>query len=177
MMSRLVRPLALLAIAFTVTAGAAFAHGPSHAPSPHARPHHCSPHHRAEIEAVMDTYVEIINQRDTSQFPAVFRDDYRVFSTAGTFDGLPVFTGVMSALYAAMPDIEYTVDELLIDGDNATLRYTYTGTHLGDFLGIPATGNTITCSGLEIDRIEDGKLVETQNFTNYHCLLDGMNAL
>lgn len=179
MISRLARSLALFVAAFTVTAGVAFAHGPSHgSPPPHGHGHDCSPdHHRAAIEATMAAYVEVINQRDTSQFSTVFHDDYRLVSTAGSFDGLPAFTGVMSALYAAMPDIEYTVDELLVDGENATLRYTYTGTHLGDFLGIPATGNTITCSGLEIDRIEDGKLLETRNFTNYYCLLDGMNAL
>ena len=174
MMHRLVRPLALLTIAFTVTASAAFAHEGS--PPQGANPV-CSPHSRAAIKAVMAAYVDVVNLHDTTLFPAVFHDDYVIYSTAGTFDGLAEVTGVMSALYAAMPDIHYTVDELLIDGDRATLRYTYTGTNLGGFLGIPATGDTITCSGLEIDRIEGGKLVETRNFTDYHCLLTGLGAL
>lgn len=172
------RPFALLAIAFTATTGAAFAHGHSHgSPSRGHGDHGCSARHRAEIEAVVDTYFDVVNQHDTSLFPLVFHDDYLLVSTAGTFDGLPAVAGVMSAVYGAMPDIEYTLDEVLVDGDNAIVRYTYTGTHLGDFLGIPPTGHRITCSGLEIDRIEHGKLVETQNFTNYYCLLAGMGAL
>lgn len=183
MNKNLLRPLALLAVALTATA--ALAGGDSHgSPSRGGHGSHgdhgnrdCSPRHRAEMEAVVDSYLQVVNQRDTSLFPLVFHDDYLLVSTAGTFVGLPATQGVMSAVYTAMPDVEYTLDEVLIDGDKATVRYTYTGTHLGDFLGIPPTGNTITCSGLEIDRIEDGKLVETQNFTNYYCLLAGMGAL
>ena len=119
----------------------------------------------------------MINERDTSQFSQVFSQDYLLVSTAGTFEGLPAVEGVMSAVYTALPDVHYELDELLIDGNKAVLRYTYTGTHLGDFLGIPATGNTVTCSGLEIDVIEDGHIVETRNFTDYHCLLTGLGAL
>lgn len=164
----------LLTALVTVTAGAASARhdhgGRGDGPSD------CSPHHRERVEALVADYLEVVNSHDVGRFPEVFADDYTLVSTAGTFSGLPAFTGVMSALYTAMPDITYSLDEVLVDGDNVTVRYTYTGTHLGSFLGIPATGNTITCRGLEIDRIDGDRLVETQNFTDFHCLLTGMGA-
>ena len=171
------RPLAVPALALVVlalSAGAAMAHGPSHhGPGGGA----CSQAHRRQIREVVEDYLDVINERDTSQFSQVFSQDYLLVSTAGTFEGLPAVEGVMSAVYTALPDVHYELDELLIDGNKAVLRYTYTGTHLGDFLGIPATGNTVTCSGLEIDVIEDGYIVETRNFTDYHCLLTGLGAL
>jgi hypothetical protein len=173
-MKRHASTFVLLTALVTAAAGVAYAHhGPGHG---HGHGHgHGS--HRARMEQLVAEYLDVVNSHDVTRFSEVFADDYTVISTAGTFAGLPAFTGVMSALYTAMPDVEYTLDEVLVDGDNLTVRYSYTGTHLGPFLGIPASGNTITCRGLEIDRVDGDRLVETQNFTDFHCLLAGMGAL
>lgn len=129
------------------------------------------------ILALVDQYLEVVNDQDLGRFPEVFAADYLLDSTAGTYAGLPTFTALMSALYAALPDIHYTVDEVLVDGDAAVVRYHYTGTNLGSFMGLPATGDVVTCRGLEIDRFEDGLMVESRNFTDYYCLLSSLGAL
>lgn len=158
---------AVLTVTATTTAAVAGPHG-----TPRGQGHH-----ERHIRSLVDTYLEVINAQDVARFPEVFAADYQLDSTAGTFDGLESFTGVMSALYAALPDIQYTVDEVLVDGNAAIVRYHYTGTHLGSFLGIPATGAVVTCRGLEIDRFDDGLMVATRNFTDYFCLLSGLGAL
>ena len=60
-----------------------------------------------------------------------------------------------------MPDLTYTVDDQVAEGDKVVSRYTATGTHQGEFFGVAATGNRIEMSGIQIDRFdESGKMVE-----------------
>ncbi len=59
-----------------------------------------------------------------------------------------------------MPDVHTRIDELLAEGDRVMARFTMTGTHTGDFFGIPATGKQISVGGVFIVRISDGRIVE-----------------
>jgi steroid delta-isomerase-like uncharacterized protein len=68
----------------------------------------------------------------------------------------PIFAG----LRAAFADLHYTIDDQLADGDKVATRWTMRGTHTGELMGIPATGKAVTVSGIQIERIVDGKIVE-----------------
>ena len=59
-----------------------------------------------------------------------------------------------------MPDYHTAIEDLIAEGDKVVARVTITGTHTGDFYGIPATGKRINVSGIYIVRIENGKIVE-----------------
>jgi len=63
-------------------------------------------------------------------------------------------------LRKAFPDIKYTVEDMIEDGDKLVARWSARGTHKGEFMGIPATGKQVAFSGIEIIRIKDGKAVE-----------------
>jgi len=58
------------------------------------------------------------------------------------------------------PDMSFTMEDIFAVEDRVTFRFIQRGTHTGDFMGIPATGNTFESSGILISRIEDGKVVE-----------------
>ena len=60
----------------------------------------------------------------------------------------------------AFPDLHYTVEDLIAEGDKVVWRPTLRGTHQGDFMGIPPTGKQVSFTGIEIDRIEDDRFVE-----------------
>ena len=60
----------------------------------------------------------------------------------------------------AFPDITYTVEELIAEGDKVVARWSAEGTHLGDFVGIPPTHKQVRFSGIEIIRVVDGKAIE-----------------
>jgi len=61
----------------------------------------------------------------------------------------------------AVPDLTYTVEDQVSEGDKVVTRYTATGTHEGEFFGVAPTGNRIEMSGIQIDRFdENGKMVE-----------------
>lgn len=59
-----------------------------------------------------------------------------------------------------MPDFRTEIQDLVAEGDKVVARVIMTGTHTGDFYGIPATGKRVEFSGIYIARIVDGKIVE-----------------
>ena len=61
---------------------------------------------------------------------------------------------------AAFPDMIVTVEDQVAEGDIVVNRLTVTGTHQGEFMGIPATGKSISMGAIGIFRIEDGKIAE-----------------
>jgi steroid delta-isomerase-like uncharacterized protein len=65
-------------------------------------------------------------------------------------------------LYAAFPDFHTEIDDLVIDTEagKVAVRWTATGTHQGEFLGVATTGNSVTFRGIETLRIVDGMIVE-----------------
>lgn len=67
---------------------------------------------------------------------------------------------------AAFPDLNIAVEQLVADDDNVAIAYTITGTHQGDFLGIPATARQIKARGVQIARFENGQIVERWGSSN-----------
>ena len=59
-----------------------------------------------------------------------------------------------------MPDYHTAIEDLIAEGDKVAARVRITGTHTGDFYGIPPTGRHIDLTGMYIVRIADGKIVE-----------------
>ena len=64
------------------------------------------------------------------------------------------------ALRKAFPDIQFTILDLLADGNKVITHWSASGTHKGEFKGMPATGKKVTFKAIDIDRIIDGKFVE-----------------
>ncbi len=64
------------------------------------------------------------------------------------------------AWHSAFPDEQTTFEDQIAEGDRVVSRMTARATHLGEFQGLPATGKKITVTGIWIDRVVDGKIVE-----------------
>ncbi len=70
-------------------------------------------------------------------------------------------TDFISMLRAAMPDLKVEIEDLFAAGDRVALRLVMTGTHRADLLGVAGTGRQIKINGVNIYRVEAGKLAET----------------
>ena len=81
-------------------------------------------------------------------------------SLGGDIRGLKDLKQFNSEFYDAFPDAEFTVHDVIVEGDKAVGRFTVTGTFKGAFMGIPPTNKKITVWEIEIDRFAGGKLVE-----------------
>jgi steroid delta-isomerase-like uncharacterized protein len=68
---------------------------------------------------------------------------------------------LIAAYRTAFPDLKMSLDDIFGEGEMVAFRWSVSGTHLGDWLGIPPTGNHITATGITIFRIAGGKVVES----------------
>jgi len=82
-------------------------------------------------------------------------------SESGEIRGADTIKGEIEYFRNAVPDLTYTVEDQVAEGDKVVSRYTVSGTHQGEFFGIPGSGKRIEMTGINIDRFdESGKLVE-----------------
>jgi predicted ester cyclase len=75
--------------------------------------------------------------------------------------GVHVLKQVWATLLRAYPDLHVTVEDLIAEGDKLVARNSVTGTHLGEYLGRPPTGKSVTYNEIFILRFVDGRIAET----------------
>ena len=68
---------------------------------------------------------------------------------------------VFTRLHRAYPDLHVRIEDLVAEGDKVVSRNTVTGTHQGEYMGIPATGKSVTYNEIFIARFADGLIAET----------------
>jgi predicted ester cyclase len=92
----------------------------------------------------------------------VVAGDYlgRVCTSTGEVYGREGYRRFYAALRQAFPDFRFTVEDQIAEGDLVVTRWAARGTHTGELRGIPPTGEQGCISGMSIDRLADGKVVE-----------------
>jgi len=96
-------------------------------------------------------------------------------------NGQPVgregFRQFVTAVRTAFPDIHFTVEDTVVEGDKVVIRYTGRGTHQGAFAGIPATGKQVHFPGIDIFRIANGQMAEEWLMYDQLGLLQQIGAI
>ncbi|HTU49882.1 MAG TPA: ester cyclase [Acidobacteriaceae bacterium] len=80
----------------------------------------------------------------------------------GQGPGLSGLQDAIHAMRAGFPDIVFSIVEQVTEKDKVASRFEWTGTHKGEFLGIPATGRRVRVWGIVIDRVEGGRIKDTR---------------
>ncbi len=112
-------------------------------------------------KAVARRLVDAINSDDEAAFLEVLVPDVvDHYSLPGLPPGREGWNMNRKILRTAFPDCAWHEEDLFAEGDRVVGRYTLRGTHLGDFLGTPPSGNSIEVSNIHILRVVDGKIVE-----------------
>lgn len=78
---------------------------------------------------------------------------------------------------SAFPDIHWTLDEQIEEGEKVVSRFTWAGTHRGEFLGIPPTGKPVKVWGVVMDVIKNGTLIESRIIMDTLGLLQQIGAV
>ena len=123
---------------------------------------------------------EGFSQGNVDVFDELVADNFQNHDTSAPPDLPPGREGLkeLARFYkSAFPDAEVVVEDQIAEGDRVVTRYSARGTHQGDFAGIPATGRQVTVSGIGIDRIEGGKIVESWNEVNQLGMLQQLGAI
>ncbi len=103
-----------------------------------------------ENKAVVGRYLEeAINRRDLDVldeiFAAEFIDHTAVPGQAPGVEGLRQFFAMMDA---GFPDFRATVEDMIAEADKVAVRFTFRGTHQGEFMDVPPTGKQVTMPGM-----------------------------
>ena len=105
---------------------------------------------------------EILNQGNISLFDELVAPDFIEHEELppGIPEGREGSILLFTQLRSAFPDFNAEIEDLIAEGDRVVVRMRWTGTHQGEFMGIPATGNSISIEVIDIVRLEDGRFVE-----------------
>ena len=91
--------------------------------------------------------------------------------------GMEEFREFARSMQAAFPDVHFTLEEPIVEGDRAAVFWRAEMTHTGTFLGIPATGRKASIHGIAIGREQGGKMVESWNSWDQLGLMQQIGAI
>jgi steroid delta-isomerase-like uncharacterized protein len=117
------------------------------------------------VDSVMEyerVWIEGLNRGDVSAADAAFAPDCVVHITgvAEPFRGVGPWKEFVGGLVRAFPDIHFTIEDQLVQGDVVAFRWRATATHTGPLGAAPPTGKSIAVDGLIVDRVANGKAQE-----------------
>jgi steroid delta-isomerase-like uncharacterized protein len=113
-------------------------------------------------KAVARAVFDVFNGADPSELDdvvaadAIDHDPYNPYADEGR-EGL---RKVIAMYREAFPDLRLTIEDQIAEDDKVVTRWTAAGTHQGELMGTPATGKSTTVTGIGIDRIQNGQVVE-----------------
>jgi steroid delta-isomerase-like uncharacterized protein len=84
---------------------------------------------------------------------------------------------LFAMLRGAFPDFKATLEDMVAEGDKVVMRMTWSGTHKGEFMGIPPTGRYMSIGVIDIIRFAEGKAVEHWGQTDTMGLMQQLGAV
>jgi steroid delta-isomerase-like uncharacterized protein len=79
--------------------------------------------------------------------------------------------------HAAFDDVATEIRHVVAEGDLVTVHWLLTSTHTAEFMGIAATGNKVTIPGMEVNRVEGGKITEIWRLSDNMAVMQQLGAL
>ena len=130
------------------------------------------------LKALNYRWIRAFNERDWQTESELRSPDVRAI-----LSGMPgplgpeAWTGFLAAFVESFPDSRITVDSCVAEGDSVVTRWTLTGTHQGEFQGIPPTGRQVVFTGIEYNRVSGGRFAEHWSMFDNVALLRVIGAL
>jgi predicted ester cyclase len=124
---------------------------------------------RWDAEAFYRHYLAVCNAHAFDRLGGYVAADIEV---NGVHLGLPAYTAGLRATVRAFPDYHWQLRDLLIDGDRIAARLTDTGTHEGEFLGVPATGRKVYAQEISIYHLAADRIARVWVTADNLTLLD-----
>jgi steroid delta-isomerase-like uncharacterized protein len=132
-----------------------------------------------ENKQFMQRFVEeVINQKNLDALDTLVAQDFvEQVPFPGQGPGREGLRYAISTFLAAFPDLHWTVEEQIAEGEKVVSRFRMTGTHQGAFLGIAPTGKSVEVWGIVIDVVRAGKFAESRIIMDTIGLMQQLGAL
>jgi steroid delta-isomerase-like uncharacterized protein len=108
-------------------------------------------------------FAEALGQGNFSLLERLFAPDFIDHSTPAQAAGYAGVREYFAAVRAGFPDIQVTLDDIIVEGERVAVRTTWRGTHLGEYEGTVPTGKTVSRSLIQIFHFVDGLIAEEWN--------------
>jgi predicted ester cyclase len=116
-----------------------------------------------ENKATVRRFIDAYNTHNLDSFDEFIAPDYVDYINHVDREGLKQ---LFAMAFKAFPDWHETIEDIMAEGDKVWIRVTTTGTHTGEWMGIPPTGKKVTSEMVDIYRIMNGKHVEGRFITD-----------
>jgi steroid delta-isomerase-like uncharacterized protein len=127
--------------------------------------------------AALTTFAEAVSTGNYALFDDVVAPNSIDHDPApGQVPGPKGYGALFTEMRRAFPDMKVEVAQLVADEDAIAFAYTFTGTHDGPLMGIPATGKKVKIRGMQISKFRDGKMVERWGSSDQLGMLQQIGA-
>lgn len=130
----------------------------------------------SRARSLAETFLTMLNQHDPDLVDRFVAQEYRNHNSF-VADGREANRAFWTGFFAALPDLTATMEDLIISGDRVVGRFIYRGTHTGDFMGVPATGQPVEMRSIDIWRVENGMFAEHWDELNTLQMFQQMGVL
>ena len=128
---------------------------------------------------VMNRFVEFINTASEKLAMEIISPD-AIFYVPGRPEpmrGPAGYLSIIQMMRGGFPDIQWTLEEMVAEGNRVAARFTMRGTHRGTFFGVSPSGNKISVQALNMYRLSQGQFVEEHGQPDMLALLRQIGAL
>lgn len=133
----------------------------------------------AENKAIVHKFIEeVLNQGNLERANDLVKEDFvELDPFPGQQPGREGLKAVLGGFLAAFPDMHWLVEEMVAEGEKVVTRFSWTGTHRGEFLGIPATGRSVQVKGVVIDRLENSQMADSRILMDTMSLMQQLGVI
>ena len=132
---------------------------------------------QSENVTAIENAVAQMNSGNLEGYLEVYSDDLTLHGYPPEVQGKEGVSAFYAAFAKAFPDIQLSVDDAMADGDKVAIRYSFTGTHRDEFMGVPASGNKVEVDGQSFFRFVDGRIAERWQSLDVFSLMTQIGAI
>lgn len=126
-------------------------------------------------EIVRQLYIDVTSGRNPYIALKSGGTGFTQYTVSAKPSSLKTFNNFFATVHEAFPDYELTIVSLIGKGDRVMARYTISGTHKGDFMGLAPTNEKMTIIGIDIFRLDNGKVIEHWDAAHQVCAFSQLN--
>jgi steroid delta-isomerase-like uncharacterized protein len=132
-----------------------------------------------ETKRFMQHFIEeTINKKNLDALDSLVAEDFvEHIPFPGQGPGREGLRYAIATFLSGFPDMRWTVEEQIAEGEKVVTRFTMSGTHQGEFLGIAPTGKSVQVWGIVIDVVHEGKFAESRIIMDMMSLMQQLGVL
>jgi steroid delta-isomerase-like uncharacterized protein len=134
-----------------------------------------------EIKRKMfDTFMDAFNNRNLAALDTICAPnmvDHSTVAASGQPNDLEGFKKRINSHRIGVPDLHFSIMNMIIEGDLVAFQWEMSGTNSGPYMGRPASGNPIRIIGMNMERLEEGKIVEHWSYPDKLAALQQIGAI